>query len=155
MELNAAKPGPIWSCKIGALGTLHLPAGSDAPMRHAVRQMFTSLVGGEPQFIFSGWSAELTEGELALVENRLPCPDKLRAETLGTALAATTRLENTAVAKALAGFALPLKRGEDASIVDAHGRTVLIADPSRDLSDDMANTLADIALAGFDMAGGA
>lgn len=63
----------IWSCKIGE--TNALPMGADAPMRAAVRLAYEALTGEEPAFIFSGWGAELTEPERAMVENREPRRD--------------------------------------------------------------------------------
>lgn len=62
----------IWSCKIG--GVVSLPRGADSPMRLAVARAFSELTGSIPEFIFSGWGAELTEPERAVVENRSPAP---------------------------------------------------------------------------------
>ena len=62
----------IWSCKIGEVDAEKLPHGADAPMRAAISEEFRRLTGEEPQFIFSGWAAELDEGERAVVEDRLP-----------------------------------------------------------------------------------
>lgn len=63
----------IWTCKIGSeLGSLGLPSGADEPMREAVTRAFEELTGFAPEFVFSGWGGELTEPELAVVENRLP-----------------------------------------------------------------------------------
>lgn len=73
-------PGPIWSCKIGVTGALALPAGCDGPMRRAVDDAFQRLTGRQPEFIFSGWSATLTEPELAVVENRWPSEEHYAAE---------------------------------------------------------------------------
>lgn len=67
----------IWRCKIGVQGPLLLPAGADYPMRRAVEAEFRRLTGVDPEFTFSGWSAQLTEGELAVVEDRMPEHDKL------------------------------------------------------------------------------
>jgi hypothetical protein len=44
-------------------------------MRQAVERAFRDITGEDAEFTFSGWSAELTEGELAVVENRPPHPD--------------------------------------------------------------------------------
>lgn len=44
-------------------------------MRDAARRAYRELTGREAEFCFSGWAAELTEGELAVVENRAPRPD--------------------------------------------------------------------------------
>lgn len=65
-------PGGIWTCKIGDADLSNVPPGADAPMREAVDTAFFRLTGQEPAFIFSGWSGELTEGERACVEDRLP-----------------------------------------------------------------------------------
>lgn len=66
----------IWSCKIGELSDEDLKAayggGADAPMRLAAYRAYKEVTGREPDFIFSGWGAELTEGERAAHENRLP-----------------------------------------------------------------------------------
>lgn len=62
----------IWSCKIGEVDVGLLPTGADHPMRRAVEEAYQRLTGQESQFIFSGWGAELTEGERAVVENRMP-----------------------------------------------------------------------------------
>lgn len=42
-----------------------------------------------------------------------------------------------------APFTLPLRREGDAAIVDAHGKTVLVIDPDRDLEDHQATAIAD------------
>jgi hypothetical protein len=62
----------IWSCKIGATDQSALPSGSDAPMRRAVEEAYEALTGHESEFNFSGWNAQLTEGERAVIENRWP-----------------------------------------------------------------------------------
>lgn len=62
----------IWSCKIGEVGAEKLPLGADGPMREAVGRAYREITGEDPRFIFSGWGAELTEGERAVVEDRLP-----------------------------------------------------------------------------------
>ncbi|TVM31217.1 hypothetical protein DQK91_19095 [Oceanidesulfovibrio marinus] len=41
-------------------------------MREAVADAYRDLTGSEPDFIFSGWGEELTEGERAAYENRTP-----------------------------------------------------------------------------------
>ena len=60
----------IWECKIGeAFGAeKYPPFGSDLPMRKAIEQAYIELTGQEPDFIFSGWTAELTEGERKVVD---------------------------------------------------------------------------------------
>lgn len=63
-----------WFCKIGETDGRSLPDGADAPMRKAVREAYFALTGEEDVFLFSGWGAELTEEERAVVENRDPRP---------------------------------------------------------------------------------
>jgi hypothetical protein len=41
-------------------------------MRKAVQEQYKAITGHEPDFCFSGWAGELTEGERAVVENRPP-----------------------------------------------------------------------------------
>jgi len=53
----------IWSCKIGEVDADLLPDGADFPMRMAIAEAYRSITGKEPNFIFSGWGAELTENE--------------------------------------------------------------------------------------------
>lgn len=62
----------IWSCKIGKAEGV--PGGADFPMRRAVERAYMEITGQAPDFIFSGWGAELDENERAVVEN-----DKHRA----------------------------------------------------------------------------
>lgn len=64
----------IWSCKIGETDSV-LPPGSDWPMRKAVQLAYQQLTGRDADFVFSGWGAELSEPERAVVENRLPVTD--------------------------------------------------------------------------------
>lgn len=54
--------GDIWYCKIGAADPLELD-GADLPMRQAVAWAYEHVTGVKPSFLFSGWGAELTEGE--------------------------------------------------------------------------------------------
>ncbi|MBV2180939.1 MAG: hypothetical protein KUL86_06845 [Castellaniella sp.] len=68
----------IWQCKIGE--SVSVPNGADAPMREAVARAYKELTGEEPTFIFSGWGAELTEPERAVVEDRLPAQPAASAE---------------------------------------------------------------------------
>ena len=56
----------IWSCKIGPATSL--PPGSDASMRIAVSNAFKALTGEAPEFIFSGWGAQLSHAEETLVK---------------------------------------------------------------------------------------
>lgn len=69
-DKNEVRVGGIWFCKIGEHSPLQ--RGADSPMRDAVAAEYKKLTGQEPAFIFSGWGGELTEGERAVVENRLP-----------------------------------------------------------------------------------
>lgn len=62
--------GKIWYCKIGEAQPVFQAA--DGPMRDAVAKAFREMTGCEPDFIFSGWGAELEERERAVVENRAP-----------------------------------------------------------------------------------
>jgi len=68
----------IWYCKIGGEipDEVWEPDGEymahDFPMRRAIEEAYYNLFGSYPEFIFSGWAAELTEPERAVVENRLP-----------------------------------------------------------------------------------
>lgn len=68
----------IWRCKIGEnIGPNSLPSGADAPMRQAVKKAYKELTGLEPDFIFSGWGSELTDGERYVVDpinNPSPSP---------------------------------------------------------------------------------
>lgn len=64
----------IWQCKIGecnesALRTTHPNGGADSPMRNAIRAGYIAVTGQEPQFIFSGWAAELTRSEREVVDD--------------------------------------------------------------------------------------
>lgn len=60
----------IWYCKIGEAEAGALPEGADGPMRNAVRRAYIEITGQDPpNFIFSGWAAELTEGERAVVND--------------------------------------------------------------------------------------
>lgn len=68
----------IWYCKIGNLNVVDAPIGADFPMRDAVEDAFKKVTSYDCDFIFSGWGAELTEGELAVIENRLPDPSKIQ-----------------------------------------------------------------------------
>lgn len=68
----------VWSCKIGEVTAGALSdasngsSGGDRHMRDAVERAYRALLGREPVFVFSGWGAELTEAERAVVENREP-----------------------------------------------------------------------------------
>jgi len=56
----------IWDCKIGEVDDV--PAGSDFPMREAVKRAYFEITGKEPTFLFSGWGGNLTETERAVAE---------------------------------------------------------------------------------------
>lgn len=66
---SSERDGPIWECKIGLKeGTVvEMPGGSDFPMRMAVEKAFKEITGLECDFNFSGWGAELTELEKAVI----------------------------------------------------------------------------------------
>lgn len=68
----------VWSCKIGLLTGESVPPGMDAPLRTAVADAFRKVMGQDAGYCFSGWSAELTESELAVVENREPARNPAR-----------------------------------------------------------------------------
>lgn len=59
----------IWSCKVGEADRAKLPHGADLPMRQAVAEAFHEITGEWPEFIFSGWVAELTPGEQSVVDD--------------------------------------------------------------------------------------
>jgi hypothetical protein len=63
----------IWYCKIGEIDT-GLPPAADIPMREAVANAYHAVTGQDPDFLFSGWGAQLEERERAVVEDRLPAP---------------------------------------------------------------------------------
>jgi hypothetical protein len=66
----------IWYVKIGEIDEEDLraahPGPADPPMREAVEEAYRRVTGRDPDFVFSGWGAELTEAERAVVEDRLP-----------------------------------------------------------------------------------
>ena len=68
----------VWECKVG--GLTGLPHNADGPMREAVEHAYREMTGKDPEFTFSGWGAHLTEGERAVVEDRLPDLRKVLAE---------------------------------------------------------------------------
>jgi hypothetical protein len=68
----------VWTCKIGGrVG--RLSGCADAPMRRAVADAFTAETGYPVEFCFSGWGDDLDESELAVVEDRAPDPEAIRA----------------------------------------------------------------------------
>lgn len=80
----------IWSCKIGECEEKDLldPQGryygADWPMRRAVQEAYFQVTGKQSNFTFSGWAAELTEGERACVENRPPAPSGEKVNEIAT-----------------------------------------------------------------------
>jgi hypothetical protein len=62
------KTGKVWSCKIGFADGRRLPRAADGPMREAIAEAFRELTGHEPDFIFSGWGAELDDAEKRVIE---------------------------------------------------------------------------------------
>jgi hypothetical protein len=101
MTQSISAPRPIWTCKIGILGEANLPPAADWPMRQAVEAAFQRVVGLDADFAFSGWSGELDEVELAVVENRLPSEQHYRDTLLRDA--APDLLEALAMYVALCG----------------------------------------------------
>lgn len=57
-----------WYCLIGSTEGVDLTLGADSPMRQAVRKAYFELTGKEPEYIFSGWGAQLTDGQKDVVE---------------------------------------------------------------------------------------
>lgn len=62
----------MWYCKIGECDPAEVPEGGDAPMRDAISRAYERTTGQQPEFIFSGWGADLTEPQRACVEDRMP-----------------------------------------------------------------------------------
>ena len=73
----------IWKCKIGGKVSA-LPRGADLPMRRAAAQAFREVAGEDPEFLFTGWAGELTEGERAVVEDREPVYEKTETGKIAT-----------------------------------------------------------------------
>lgn len=71
-KLDGPADPATWACKIGEVPRGKLPDGADEAMRSAVEDAYHALTGEWPQFIFSGWGAELEEPERARVEDRKP-----------------------------------------------------------------------------------
>lgn len=61
-----------WGCIIGPMEPQHLTGGKDSPMRNAVAEAFKSICSEDPEHCFSGWNANPTEPERAVIEDRLP-----------------------------------------------------------------------------------
>lgn len=70
----------IWECKIGEADDALLPAGCDLPMRKAVARAYKEITGQDPNFIFSGWGAELTVIERELVDETHPLPEESQGQ---------------------------------------------------------------------------
>ena len=62
----------IWGCKIGEVDWEKLPKGADFRMRVAVQDAYHELTGEWPDFLFSGWGAELDDGEKSLLAETDP-----------------------------------------------------------------------------------
>jgi hypothetical protein len=62
----------IWTCKMGYANRAELPLGADGDVRKVVEAKFKQMMNRSPEFIFSGWAGQLSEGELAVVEDRHP-----------------------------------------------------------------------------------
>jgi hypothetical protein len=60
----------IWFCKIGEVDESLLPFGSDFPMRQAIKEAYFKLTGRYPNFLFSGWTGELTKAERNIVDSK-------------------------------------------------------------------------------------
>lgn len=59
-----------WECKIGEIDRSKLPDGADLPMRQAIQRAYYEITGEYPEFLFSGWGAELTEIERQVVDRK-------------------------------------------------------------------------------------
>lgn len=62
----------MWYCKIGEVDNQALSGSPDGAMRSAVAEAYRRITYQEPTFLLSGWGAELTESERAVVEDREP-----------------------------------------------------------------------------------
>ncbi len=121
-----------WMCKIGECIDTDLPPKSDEPMRAAVADAYFSLMGKDPDFIFSGWDAQLDEEERAIVEERLPdyqktgFADKQRrlniAERSGGCMLADTGRGDCQNAIGLPGVSMPGQHDGDDDTVDVYGK---------------------------------
>jgi len=62
----------IWECKIGNAPDEWVGhsggAGHDRDMRKAVEEAFIRITGKEPDFIFSGWGAQLDDVEQEIID---------------------------------------------------------------------------------------
>lgn len=87
--INLDSKRQAWQCKIGILAGVEIPPGGDAPMRAAVTEAFFRLTGKYPEANFSGWGAEFTPEEAAVIRNdgTWPAPTLTHCEIVATALA--------------------------------------------------------------------
>ena len=53
-----------WFCLIGPTDRDRLPVGSDAPLRNAVKNAFTTLTGAQSEHVYTGWGHSEEEAEL-------------------------------------------------------------------------------------------
>lgn len=67
----------IWSCKIGEVDDALVPMGADLPMRRAVAKAYQEITGRAPEFIFSGWGAELDESEREVIDAAMESKNEL------------------------------------------------------------------------------
>lgn len=69
LDTASVREGPTWDCKIGVTSdkTAVLQGGADLPMRNAIAEEFERQTGMEPDFIFSGWGAKLSEMQRHIV----------------------------------------------------------------------------------------
>lgn len=58
-----------WTCTIGEVDDADLMDGADTFMRNAVKLAYHDLTGEWPDFVFSGWNGELTDGERAFAQD--------------------------------------------------------------------------------------
>lgn len=74
LDRASVRDGPIWECKIGLKpGTkVVLPGGCDSPIRAVVSAEFERITGHSADFLFSGWGAELNDGEKAVIDDEEP-----------------------------------------------------------------------------------
>lgn len=58
----------IWQCTIGIDADGRMPDGADASMRRAIEDAYYRMTGRTPDFLFSGWNAELSESQRSALE---------------------------------------------------------------------------------------
>ena len=95
LDRASLREGPTWECKIGVTDekSAVLAGGADLPMRRAIEAEFARQTGMEPDFIFSGWGAVLTEGEREVVYGR-PAPLSIKGYRGSGAKAVTLLLSD-------------------------------------------------------------